>query len=158
VAKNDISLITLPPHTSHKLRPLNFTVCSPYGTYGNIWHIWLDTVKHRQTATIYSVSVIIRKSSVKAFITLKTGILYSAWWALWDIRMSPLHWIRTLPKLTRSGRTFALQISLIQRWDGMAVKMEDVSVRRAKVQLNSNPWISPPELSFFPSNLSAQQL
>jgi len=31
----------------------------------------------------------------------------------------------------------------------MAVKMEVVSVHRAKVQLDTNPWISSPELSYF---------
>jgi len=35
--ENDISKLKLPPHTSHKLRPLNCTICGPYGTYDNIW-------------------------------------------------------------------------------------------------------------------------
>jgi len=34
--ENDISFLTLPPHTSPKLRPLNCTICGPYGTYGSI--------------------------------------------------------------------------------------------------------------------------
>jgi hypothetical protein len=36
VAKeNDISLLALPPHTSHRVRPLDCTNFGPYGTYDN---------------------------------------------------------------------------------------------------------------------------
>jgi len=71
--------------------------------------------KSRQTAIIYIVAVIIGKSFGKAFVKHKTGIYCFAWRTLSDIRMSPLHWICTKPKLTRSGRTSALQIRLIQQ-------------------------------------------
>jgi len=47
--------------------------------------------KSRQNATICSVAVIIRKYFGKAFVILNTGIYCSAWWALRDIWMSPLH-------------------------------------------------------------------
>jgi hypothetical protein len=40
--ENDISLITLPPHTLHKLRPLACTIFVPYGTYYNtLLNDWL---------------------------------------------------------------------------------------------------------------------
>jgi hypothetical protein len=149
VAKNDIYLLTLPSHTTHKLRPLNCTICGPFGTYGNIrLNDWiLSNLSKLQHSTVFQL--LFENFFGKSFIKLKTGIFCSTWWALRDIWMSPLHWIRTLPKMTRSGRAFALQIRLIQGWDGMAVKIENVSFRRAKVQLDTNPWISPTGLSYF---------
>jgi hypothetical protein len=50
VAKeNRILLLTLPPHTSCKLEPLDCAVFGPYKTYYNACLKWLDAVKPRQT-------------------------------------------------------------------------------------------------------------
>ena len=66
--QNDISLITLPPHTSHKLWPLDCTIFGPYGTYGNYCvNDWILSNPDKP-ATIYSVAVIIGKSVGKAFV------------------------------------------------------------------------------------------
>ena len=66
--QNDISLITLPPHTSHKLRPLDCTIFDPYGTYGNTYlNDWILSNPNKPT-TIYSVALIIGKSVGKAFV------------------------------------------------------------------------------------------
>jgi len=94
--ENDISLLTLPP--IHYISYVNWTATSVVRTeHREPFDLIIGYSKSRQTATIWSVTVFIWKSFGKAFVILNTGIYCSAWWALRDIWMSPLHWILTFP-------------------------------------------------------------
>lgn len=77
VAKNDIYLLTLPSHTTHKLRPLNCTICGPFGTYGNIrLNDWiLSNLSKLQHSTVFQL--LFENFFGKSFIKLKTGIFCS---------------------------------------------------------------------------------
>ena len=66
--QNDISLITLPPHTSLKFWPLDCNIFGTNGTYGNTsLNDWILSNPDKPT-TIYSVALIIGKSVGKAFV------------------------------------------------------------------------------------------
>jgi hypothetical protein len=100
----------------HRIRYVHWTAPSVVRTgHMATFDLIVGYCKTRQTAIICSVAVIIRKSFGKAFAILNTGIYCSGWWALRGIWMSPLHWNLTLPNMTRSGRTSASQIQLIQK-------------------------------------------
>ncbi|WP_341658275.1 helix-turn-helix domain-containing protein [Blattabacterium cuenoti] len=65
--KNGVVMLTLPPHTSHKLQPLDCTVFGPYKTYYNVaLNEWM--VEHPgKPITIYDVASVIGKAFVKSF-------------------------------------------------------------------------------------------
>lgn len=65
--ENGIVLLTMPPHTSHKLQPLDRTVFGPYKTYyGEACNDWM--VNHPgKTISIYDVSELVGKAFAKAF-------------------------------------------------------------------------------------------
>jgi hypothetical protein len=66
--ENHISLITLPPHTSHKVRSLDNTVFGPYGTHDNTClNDWILS-NPGKSAKICSVAFTIGKPFGKAFV------------------------------------------------------------------------------------------
>lgn len=64
--KNHIIFLTLPPHTSHKLQPLDRTVFGPYKTYYNQAVKELMVQNHRPI-TIYNIAGCISKAYGRAF-------------------------------------------------------------------------------------------
>jgi len=66
--ENDISLITLPPHTSLKVQPSDCTNFGPYRTYYKTYlKDWILS-NPGKPATIYGVAFTIRKSFGKVFV------------------------------------------------------------------------------------------
>ncbi|KAJ8912432.1 hypothetical protein NQ315_006098 [Exocentrus adspersus] len=64
---NRIILLTMPPHTSHRLQPLDRTVFGPYESfYGEACRDWMVN-NPGKTISIYDVSEIIGKAFAKAF-------------------------------------------------------------------------------------------
>lgn len=63
---NGIVLLTMPPHTSHKLQPLDRTVFGPYKTfYNKVSSEWMAT--SGKPITIYDVAGLIGKAYSKSF-------------------------------------------------------------------------------------------
>ena len=58
-----IILITIPPHTSHKLQSLDHTVFRPYKTYGNEWMI----LHPGQPTTLHDVAEVTGNAFYKVF-------------------------------------------------------------------------------------------
>lgn len=79
--ENNIVLLTLPPHTSHRTQPLDRTVFGPYKTYYNtISNEWMMTHPGRPIS-LYDVAELVGKAFAKAFVPAnivkgfeKTGI------------------------------------------------------------------------------------
>jgi len=106
--KNDISLITLPPHTSHKLRPLNCNFCGPYGTYDNIrLNDWiLSNPGKLQQSTVFQLLFKIISSRHLSDLKLGNSILHDGLWGIlgchrctefthcpnWHVPVGLLHW------------------------------------------------------------------
>lgn len=64
--ENHIVFLTLPPHTSHKLQPLDQTVFGPYKTfYNQAVKKWM--VENRRPITIYNIGGCITKACGLAF-------------------------------------------------------------------------------------------
>lgn len=68
-SKNDIKIVTFPPHTSHRLQPLDVSVFGPFKTFYSqgldAWHI----NNNGKTFSIYNVAVIVGSAFPRAFST-----------------------------------------------------------------------------------------
>jgi len=82
--KNDISLLTLPPHTSYKLRLLNCKFCGPYGTYGNIrLNDWiLSNPSKLQQCTVFQLFFENHSSRHLSNKKLGSYVLYGGLWGI----------------------------------------------------------------------------
>ncbi|ENN77079.1 hypothetical protein YQE_06414, partial [Dendroctonus ponderosae] len=67
IKSNGVVLLTFPPHTSHKLQPLDRTVFGPYKTYYNqAMNEWM-LQNPGKPITLYQIAEIVGKAYPKAF-------------------------------------------------------------------------------------------
>jgi hypothetical protein len=66
--ENDIIMLTLPPHTSHKLQPLDRTCYGPLKTaYSTAMDNWMRANPNR-TVTIHDIAEIVNEAQMSAFV------------------------------------------------------------------------------------------
>ena len=80
--ENGVTLLTLPPHCSHKLQPLDRSVYGPFKTFYNQAANAFMVSHPGKTITIYDVAELVRKADEQTLIprSIRSGFAASGIW------------------------------------------------------------------------------